>query len=259
MIKSIDYQTHIPAGGHWSLRLKRGTVLRLTDIEGGANVGMLFYNPENLLERYNAPDSLKCQHTFLITKGHCLYSDMGRVFASVIEDTLGWHDSVCGNTHAEQVAERWGKRDYQTARNDWHQNGTDAFLVELTKYGLGRNDLASNLNWFSKVATDAKGNMSLATDFSTPGSQVTLRFEMDTLVVMHSCPHPLNKSETYPAKPVGIEIGIAAPVQEDDLCLNFCDENRRGFANNALYYLGVDNHYPQPVPAALSNLQPEQE
>lgn len=256
MIHSIDYQTRLPAGGHWSLRLKRGTVLRLTDIEGGANAGMLFYNPDNLLERYNAPDTLKCQHTFLITQGHCLYSDMGRIFASVIDDTVGWHDTVCGNIHGQQVTERWGKRDYQRARNAWHQNGTDAFLVELAKYGLGKNDLAANLNWFSKVSADAEGNLQLMPDCSPPGSQLSLRFEMDTLVFMHSCPHPLNRSETYPAKPVGIELGLAQPVAEDDICLNACDENRRGFANNALYYLGADHEYPQPVPVALSNLQP---
>ena len=48
---------------------------------------MLFYNPDNLLERYNAPDTLKCQHTFKLTRGNCLYSDMGRVFCSIVEDT----------------------------------------------------------------------------------------------------------------------------------------------------------------------------
>jgi uncharacterized protein len=28
----------------------------------------------NLLERYNAPETLKRQHTFKLTAGHCLYS-----------------------------------------------------------------------------------------------------------------------------------------------------------------------------------------
>ena len=68
--------------------MRRNTRLRLIDMEGGANVGMLFYNPANLLERYNAPDTLKCQHTFKLTAGHCLYSDMGRMFCSIVSDTL---------------------------------------------------------------------------------------------------------------------------------------------------------------------------
>lgn len=234
-----NYTTELAPGGHWSLELRRGTQLTLRDLSGGSNVGMLFYNPRNLLERYNAPDTLKCQHTFKLTQGHCLYSDMGRIFASITADSFGWHDTVCGNSHASHVAEKWGARDYQADRNDWHQNGYDAFLVELAKYGLGAADMAANLNWFSKVMTDAEGNMALAPSGSNIGDEVTLRFEMDTLVLLHSCPHPYSKAETYPKHRIGIELGLAAAVAEDDECLNHCPENARGFANNALYYLGA--------------------
>lgn len=240
MIEHVAYETSIPGGGHWSLRLRRGTALRMTDVEGGANVGMVMFNPESLLERYNAPDTLKGQHTFKLTRGHCLYSDMGRTMASIMEDSVGWHETVCGNSHADQVAQRWGKRDYQNDRNDWHQNGTDAFLVELAKYGLGRADLPANINWFSRVFTDAEGNMQLDESNSASGSQVTLRFDMDVLVMLHTCPHPLSRAESYPARPVHVEIGLAAPMRDDDICLNHCEENARAFRNNALYYLGAE-------------------
>jgi urea carboxylase-associated protein 2 len=233
-----NYQTEIPAGGHWSIELRRGTQITLRDVDGNGNAGMLFYNPRNLLERYNAPDTLKCQHTFKLTKGHCLYSDMGRIFASVIADDVGWHDTVCGNIHASQVADRWGARDYQNDRNDWHQNGYDAFLTELAKYGLGAADMAANLNWFSKVVTDADGNMSLANNNSRAGNSLSLRLEMDALVLIHACPHPLRMAEDYPRHRIGVELGVAVPMSEDDACLNHCDENRRGFKNNALYHLG---------------------
>jgi urea carboxylase-associated protein 2 len=237
-IQSIEYTTQIPVGGHWSLKMRRGTIMRLTDTRGGANVGMLFYNPENLLERYNAPDTLKCQHTFKLTAGNCLYSDMGRVFASIVEDDLGWHETVCGNSRPDQVAERWGRRDYQSQSNEWHQNGQDAFLVELAKYGLAQADMAANINWFSKVVVDGQGAMALAGSHSAAGSAVTLRFEMDTLVLLHACPHPLNRSHDYPDAPVQVELGLARPLAPDDACRNWCDENRRGFDNNALYHLG---------------------
>jgi len=232
------YTTTLAPGGHWSLRLRKGTQMTLTDISGGANVGLLFYNPDNLLERYNAPDTLKCQHTFKLTRGNCLYSDMGRIFASIVEDSLGWHETVCGNSRADQVAAIWGARDYQNDRNEWHQNGHDAFLVELAKYGLGRADLAANLNLFSKVMTDAEGKLHLVEDHSEAGSFISLRFEMDTLVLLHSCPHPLNRKAEYPASPVSISLVEAAAVSDDDYCRNFRAENQRGFANNALYHLG---------------------
>lgn len=236
-IQSIDYTTEIPANSHWSVQLRGGTLMRLTDLAGNGNLGMLFYNPENPLERYNAPDSLKCQHTFKLTQGHCLYSDMGRIFASIVHDSCGWHETVCGNSHAEHVA-RWGQRDYQADRNDWLQNGHDACLVELAKYGLGPRDMAANINWFSKVATDDSGALRLVGDNSPAGSQVMLRFEIDTLVIMHSCPHPLDQSADYPRHRIGVELGVATAVTEDDECRNSCDENRRGFDNNAIYNLG---------------------
>jgi len=234
----FPYTTTLAPGAHWSLRLSRGTSMTLTDLDGGANVGMLFYNPDNLLERYNAPDTLKCQHTFKLTRGNCLYSDMGRIFASIISDDLGWHETVCGNSNAEQVKQHWGARDYQHDRNQWHQNGTDAFLVELAKYGLSRADMAANLNLFSKVSTDANGNMTLEPQHSKAGNQITLRFEMTTLVILHTCPHPLNTAESYPTGSVKITLQKADPVTADDYCLNYRPENQRGFANNALYYLG---------------------
>ena len=243
-MKNAIYTTTLPGNGHWSLEVRRGTLMQLTDLEGGANLAMLFYNPRNVLERYNAPDTLKCQHTFKLQKGNCLYSDMGRIFASIVDDVSinsegNWHDTICGNSTATQIEKQFGKRDYQTDRNQWLQNGYDAFLVELAKYGLGHADMASNINWFSKVVADDSGKITLDTQNACADNSVTLRFEMDTLVVMHACPHPMNSSESYPFKPVKIELGEAEAVTDDDFCKNFRPENQRGFQNNALYYLAA--------------------
>jgi uncharacterized protein len=232
---SVSYETVIEGGKHWSLTLRGGTLLRLSDSEGGANVGMLFYNPQNTLERYNAPDTLKCQHTFKLTKGHCLYSDMGRIFCSIIEDTHGWHDTVCGNSTKRLVAERWGDRSYQLYRNDWTQNGHDAFLVEAGRYGMGRRDLAANVNWFSKVSAADDGALLFDPGHAAPGAFVELRFEMDTLVLLHTCPHPLNPAAEYPRKPLNLRLSKAPPVAPDDFCMNSRPENVRGFANNDLF------------------------
>lgn len=235
MSENIVYQDTLPGGAHWSMLMKQGSGLRLIDVEGGANVGMLFYNPGNPLERYNAPDTLKCQHTFKLTLGNCLYSDMGRIFCSIIEDTAGWHDTVCGNTNAEMVAQKWGERRYQEYRNDWQLNGYDSFLVEIAKYGLGKKDMAANLNLFSKVAVNEDGDLQFDPAAAKAGSVIELRFEMDTLVVMHTCPHPMNPAESYPKKPVTYQIRALEPPAEDDVCYNFCAENQRGFENTRLF------------------------
>jgi urea carboxylase-associated protein 2 len=227
----------LPAGKHWSMILWRNNRLRLTDLEGGANVGMLFFNPSNLLERYNAPDTLKCQHTFKLTQGHCLYSDMGRIFCSIVADNFGWHESVCGSTTKASTSRKWGERNYQRDRNDWLQNGYDSFLIEAAKYGLGRRDLPANVNWFSKVVAD-DGALSLDASAAKQGASVELRFEMDTLVLLHTCAHPLNASAAYPRKPVRYEILEGAPASADDPCRLSAPENVRGFENNRVFHTG---------------------
>ena len=231
------YETIIEGGKHWSYTAHRGSLLRMIDLEGGANVGMLFYNPQNPLERYNAPDTLKCQYTFRLARGHCLYSDMGRIFCSIVADSLGWHDTVAGNANKALTAARWGLKSYQTDRNDWTQNGHDAFLVEAGKYGLGRRDLAANVNWFSKVAPAADGALTFDPTHSPADSSVELRFEMDTLVLMHTCPHPMYPVGAYPRKPVTLQFRKAEPVAAEDYCRNFRPENQRGFQNNEIYHM----------------------
>jgi uncharacterized protein len=234
-VEHAIYKETIPGASHWSMVVPAGHTLTLTDLEGGANVSMLFYNPNNLLERYNAPDTLKGQHTFKLTQGHCLYSDMGRIFCSIIADDTHWIDTVGGVANKQKVQEKWGTRHYQTDRNNWLQNGYDSLLVEVAKYGLGKRDLAANLNIFSKVKTDDAGNLSFVESHSHAGYSVALRFEMDTLVVLTTCPHPMNPSSEYPHRPVQLSLTKADPVAADDQCLNSSDENGRGFENNRRY------------------------
>lgn len=77
--------------------ISRGKTLRLIDLDGGANVGVLLYHAGNPTERYNMPDALKGQHIFYLrAPSYCLHSDMGRILASITADTVGWHDTVCG-------------------------------------------------------------------------------------------------------------------------------------------------------------------
>jgi urea carboxylase-associated protein 2 len=238
LVNDKVYQTTIPGASHWSTMVRKGAKLKIKDINGSANLGMLFFNPYQLDEKYNAPDTLKCQHTFKLTKDHCLYSDMGRIFCSIVEDSFGWHESMCGNSHASHIEKQFGKRDYQTQRNQWLQNGYDSFLVELAKYNLKAQDMAANVNWFSQVSSDEEGQLSLSRQ-SEAGDHVTLRFEMDTLVIMHTCPHPLTQADEYPKTPIEITLSQAEPIRVDDPCMNHCPENQRGFENNALYHFGL--------------------
>ena len=231
------YECTVKGGGMWSKVIGRGKQITFMDLEGGANVSLLLYNALEKQERYNMPDTLKGQHTFQLTEGHCLHSDMGRLFASIIHDTSGWHDTVCGTTNRALVTQKYGEQNYQDARNDFYRNGYDCFLIELNKWDLGKRDLVPNINLFSKVTSDENGELSYDSNHTKQGATVTLRFEMDTLVVLNTCQHPLDPSPAYSPKPVLLQVSEAEPVAADDPCRLSRPENTRAFQNTEDYNL----------------------
>lgn len=231
------WEETIRAGASWSHVLKRGTSVRITDLEGGANVGAVFYNFECPAERYNMPDTLKAQHIARLTTGFVLYSDMGRVLCSVIEDTVGWHDPIGGTSNAILVERKYGPSSYQVSRNDYHKNGQDSFLVEMGKWGLGPRDLVANVNFFSRVDVAEDGSMSFTPGNSKAGSRVELRAEMNVLAILNTCQHPLDPHPKYEPKPVQVSIRRVSAPGPNDPCRISRPENGRGFTLTERYFL----------------------
>src|SRR5690606_4042737 len=201
--------------------------LRLTALEDGPNVGMLLYHADVPVERYNMPDTLKGQHIFRLQHPYCLHSDMGRILASITADTVGWHDTVCGCSDAKLVAAKYGTQTYQTHRNDFFRNARECFLIELAKWGLGARDLVPNLNLFSKVVADEAGRLTFVPNHAKAGDHVDLRLELDVLVILNACQHPLDPDPVYHPRSVKLEVFPAAgPVAPDDPCRNSRPEDR---------------------------------
>ena len=231
------WQETIPGGAHWSFQMKRGSALRITDVEGGANLSALFYNIEEKLERYNMPDSLKAQHTAHYTRGHVLMSDMGRAMASITADSLGWHDPLGLLLDSRMLHERYGDHSYQNHRNGMYRSGRDGLLIEIGKYGLAKRDLVAPVNFFSKVSVDEEGRFNFVPDHAKVGDYVDLRMDMDVLVAFSTAPHPLNPSTTYSTKKVGLAAWRSGPAGKDDYCRHFRPENARAIHNADMLYL----------------------
>jgi urea carboxylase-associated protein 2 len=234
---SVLWEECVQPGATWSHVLKRGTALQIKDLEGGANAGALFFNFECPVERYNMPDTLKAQHIARLTAGAVLYSDMGRILCSITEDSVGWHDPIGGCSDAALVRTLYGEARYQEHQNDFHKNARDSFLIELGKWGLGARDLVPNVNFFSRVDVDATGAMSFHSGNSRPGDSVCLRAEMNVLVILNTCQHPLDPNPQYSPKPVSLTIRRVPAPGANDPCRISCAENGRGFTLTERYFL----------------------
>jgi len=231
----IPFEDSLAGGQAWSCILQHGTALRVTDVEGGANVAALFYNALFPSERFNMPDTLKAQHIARLTSGFVLYSDMGRILCSITHDTVGWHDPLGGMLDAEKSAAKYGVRTYQDARNDWTQSTKESLLLELAKHDLGPRDLTPPLNLFSKVQVGLDGAMRYVPGNSKPGDYVELRAEMHTLVILCANHHPMEPGGTYAPKPAHLLVRRVPAAGAEDPCRLSRPENARGFQLTARY------------------------
>ncbi len=232
---TILWQELLPGGHHWSARISRGAVLQLEALSNNANVSLFCVNAQDKLEGLNLPDTLKAQHTAFLSPGHVLYSDMGRVMASIVKDDHGWNEGMCGPSTPTQIKQHFGVKTFQDARNDMYQNGLESLWVEMSKYALNARDLAGTVNLFSKVRPDDNGALShIAAD--NTGQIIELRFEMDCLVFLSNSPHGLDRSQSYQPADVELRLFKALPLAENDVCRDSCYQNQNGFANNARYF-----------------------
>lgn len=223
-------------GEKWSGLIGRNKYIHFKALGDNANVSILLYNMRDTSERFNMPDSLKAQYTAHLKKGNVLMSDNGRVLASIVEDSLGWHDAICGHTTRIMTDEKYGKTTYQEQRNEFYRCGEENFKIELVRNNMSKRDIVPCVNLFSKVYVDEDGSMNYVLDHCKEGSTVTLRTEMDIIFIVSNTPNPLDPSVEYPSVPVTMEVYDAPKTDLMDECVNHRDENYRAFENTWDYY-----------------------
>jgi urea carboxylase-associated protein 1 len=196
----------VPARAPYSATLKAGQIMRIIDLESQQAVDALFYNPHDLSERYSAQDTLAAQAAaggkFYLETGSVLRSNEGRPMVTLVADTCGFHDTNAGACSCESNTVRFGHetRFMHACREN--------FLTELGKYGMGKRDLVSNVNFFMNVPIRPNGELTVDDGVSEPGGYVELRAEMDVLVLISNCPQVNNPCNGF--KPTPIRIIISA-------------------------------------------------
>jgi uncharacterized protein len=195
-------------------------LITFTSEAARANVSLMVFAAGHRTDRLNVPDTLKAQYSACIKAPMVLMSDRGIGLASVTGSSLAWHDALCGHGLSG-----YGESSYATHRNDWRRSSRTGLLSELRKHGRSEADLHATVNLFSKAALDGAAGLAFVADHSRSGDWVTLRSEVDLLLVLSTAPHPLD-DRGLPAA-TRVEVAPAAPVTNDDPSRTFRAESAR--------------------------------
>jgi urea carboxylase-associated protein 2 len=229
----------IPPGGYWTRVLDRWQRLRIVDLDGRQACSLLAYNADQTSERFNAPDTVKIQNQIFLDAGRVLFSDLGRVLLSIVDDTSGNHDALAGFGDAALDRERYGSGTYRDLHNEYHRNARDNFVMALGRHGLGRRDLVMSFNPFARVRVAPEGALEWDPGAGRSGASLELRAEMRVLIAISATPHVLDPNPRYEPGPLQIQVGSARAPEADDPCRSFSDEARRGFENTDDYWTQV--------------------
>jgi urea carboxylase-associated protein 2 len=210
----------VPADWYATVRLHRGEALRIIDVSGSSSVSMIGWRQEDTSERINCSDTVKVQWSAALSKGRVILSDMGRVFASLVEDTSGAHDTLVGGSTPASTLAAFG-----VASRNTHEN----FLAAAAKVGLGLRDVPSCVTFFAPVSVDPRGRFLWNPSRKRPGDFVDLRAEMNVVLALSNCAHPLNPARPAVIGPVALIRHRSPPAAPDDPCRTISPEIVRAF------------------------------
>ncbi|SEQ74138.1 urea amidolyase associated protein UAAP2 [Arthrobacter sp. OV608] len=186
----------VEARGPWSAVVAAGDVLTIVDLEGNQAVDCLLYAAADTSVRYSAPVTIARQQSIVLTTGSVLRADTGVALMTVVADEVGVHDTIGGACSQESNTLRYGQHTRE------QHACVENFLIEGSRWGLGKRDLVSNINWFMNVPVDPDGALGIVDGLSAPGKRVALRAEVDTLVLVSNCPQINNPCNGFNPTPI---------------------------------------------------------
>jgi uncharacterized protein YcgI (DUF1989 family) len=210
----LTWAESVPADGYTTNVLGRGTRLRLADPGGGACAHVLLYRSEAPWERLNVADTVKVPWQAYLGPGHPLLSDQGRVLATIVADSSGRHDTLCGPG----------------------DSGRALMLRGALKHGLGVRDVAPSVSFFAGVRVSADGAL-VFTGSAGPGTAVDILIHLPVVVLVVNAAHPLD--------PVGqlTDLDVVAWQAGDELSQPLSDEPeyRRALFNTEAAWRAASN------------------
>ena len=180
--------------GPFTLKLAAGDRFRIVDLAGQQAVDFLCYDLADFANRYNAANTVKANRSVYLGKGVRLYSDRADVLMTIVEDTVGHHDTIGGCCSTAFNERRYGIKGTASCYNN--------FTAALAEHGMTTRDIPANINFFMNVPVRPDGSTEIVDGLSGPGDYVDLRAERDVLVVISNCPQLYNPCNGWNPTPV---------------------------------------------------------
>ena len=174
----------IPARRGKAVRLNAGQQIRVINTHGKQVVDTWAFNAADIREFMSMEHSRATLLTVFPKIGAIFLTNHRRPILSISEDTTpGIHDTL--------IAACDSHRYKQLGVAGYHESCTENLALALKELGLTPPETPSPLNLFMNIPVKPDGALSFEPPLSEAGQYITLRAEMDLVMVFSACPQDI--------------------------------------------------------------------
>jgi uncharacterized protein YcgI (DUF1989 family) len=190
---------HIPAREGRAVRVAAGRRFRVVDLEGGQVVDLFAFSAEDI-EEYASAEHTRVAVSRLIPRvGESFVTNRRRPILFFDEDASpGIHDMLCASCDAARYA--------LLGVPGWHASCRENLETAMAALGFASVRIPQPINLFMNTPVRADGTIDWLPAASRPGDHVTMRAELNSIVVASACPQDLVAINATGPGPAALEL-----------------------------------------------------
>lgn len=161
-----------------AMRLHRGAVLTIVDLQGEQVADLALFSAEDLDDSFSPGRTIDYNHSIRIARGDRLYSNGSTELARVVQDSVGVHDLLLAPCSREMFASRG-----EFAHASCHAN----LAAALGEFGIRPAMVTATLNVFMDVRIGPGGSISLHPPASKAGDSFAISALRELVVGLTAC------------------------------------------------------------------------
>jgi len=163
-----------------SVKVKRGSSIEITDIEGQQVVDFFAVNMHNQNEFLSTGVTIDCNESLKISSGDIIYTNLYNKMFTITEDDVGEHSLLHPCCRSEMF-------DFFYNNGEGHSNCLDNINNALGELNFNKRAEITPFNIFMYTKIMPDGKISVEVPLSKPGDKIVLRAEMDVVLGIASC------------------------------------------------------------------------
>ncbi|MFX3650298.1 MAG: DUF1989 domain-containing protein [Paenibacillus sp.] len=188
----------IPAKTGYALKVSKGSLLRITDLEGQQVIDFVAYDATDVNHRLDPSVTMDVLRTYRIKPGQFVYSNQYQPLLKIVRDTVGVHDFFNSACRPEMYEVLYDKKDHASC---YHNLNT-----ALEPFGILPPDQHYPFNLFMKSVVDSEGKIDVAAPDSRAGDYIEMEALMDITIGLSACPCEESSCNGYKCTPIQLDV-----------------------------------------------------